>query len=129
MRRPLPASGPRIVRVEAGRIRDKLARFYEGEGVAGSFRMVLPVGGYLPQFRQREFVPPPSRQGRALAVSPFANLAGDPDTRPSALGLADQLIDTLGRVPGLKMVARLSAAVRAAGSIRKRSASCSAWIT
>ncbi len=110
--RRLPEYDPRrdpIVRVEAGRIREKLARFYDGEGAAEPFRIVLPIGSYLPRFERRMpngDVMPPSQ---SLAVLPFTNLSGDPDDAAFALGLADQLIDTLGRVPGLKVVARLSA--------------------
>ena len=98
-----------IVRVEAGRIRDKLARFYGGEGAGEAFQIVIPIGSYLPQFARRKFVGPSSHLAHSLAVIPFANLSGDPDDAAFLLGLADQLIDTLGRVPSLKVVARLSA--------------------
>ena len=110
--RLLPAYDPRrdpIVRVEAGRIRDKLARFYDGEGAAEAFQIVIPIGSYLPQFMRRKFVARPAQIANSLAVLPFANLAGDTDDASFSFGLADQLIDTLGRIPGLKIVARLSA--------------------
>lgn len=112
--RTLPEYDPRrdpIVRVEVGRIREKLARFYEGEGANESFQIVIPVGNYMPLFVRRKFNTHAGRQAHshALAVLPFANLSGDPDDASFALGLADQLIDTIGRVPGLKVVARLSA--------------------
>ncbi len=112
--RALPAYDPRrdpIVRVEARRIRDKLARFYQGEGAGESFQIVIPIGGYMPQFVRRTRRSPTTRPkpSQSLAVLPFANLSGDPDDASFALGLADQLIDTIGRVPGLKVVARLSA--------------------
>lgn len=49
--RSLPRYDPRrdpIVRVQGGRIRTKLARFYAREGVGETLRIVLPVGHYLP---------------------------------------------------------------------------------
>lgn len=111
--RALPGYDPRhdpIVRVEAGRIRDKLARFYEQEGASESFQIVLPVGNYMPLFVRRKFNAHAFRraQTHSLAVLPFANLAGGSDDASLALGLTDQLIDTIGRVPGLRVVARLS---------------------
>jgi TolB-like protein len=38
------------VRVEAGRLRSKLAKYYSGEGSAGSVRIELPRGTYVPVF-------------------------------------------------------------------------------
>ena len=110
--RALPEYDPRrdpIVRVEAGRIRDKLDRYYEGEGADEPFQIVIPIGNYQPQFVRRKFVADTAQRATSLAVLPFANLGGDPDDGAFSLGLADQLIDTLGRVPGLRVVARLSA--------------------
>ena len=109
--RVLPGYDPRedpIVRVEAGRIRDKLERFYDGEGAAESYRIAIPVGGYLPRFTRRAPVTS-SPVHSALAVMPFTNLGSATADAAFLLGLADQLIDTLGRVSGLKVVARTSA--------------------
>lgn len=39
-----------IVRVEAHRVRKRLQDYYKNEGVAHPIRLVLPQGGYLPQF-------------------------------------------------------------------------------
>ena len=110
--RLLPEYDPRrdpIVRVEAGRIRDKLARFYDSEGAGEAFQIVIPIGSYLPQFSRRKVAGRSTQSAHSLAVLPFVNLAGDPDDTAFSYGLADQIIDTLGRIPGLKIVARLSA--------------------
>ena len=112
--RTMPEYDPRrdpIVRVEAGRIRDKLARYYDHEGAGESFQIVLPVGNYMPLFVRRKFNAQSFHrtQSHSLAVLPFANLSGDADDQAFALGITDQLIDTIGRVPGLRIVARLSA--------------------
>ena len=98
-----------IVRVEAGRIREKLARFYEGEGAAEPYELSIPIGGYLPRVARRRVLSGPRPIVRPLAVLPFTDLSGHPDDTGFAAGLADQLIDTLGRSPSLRVVARFSA--------------------
>ena len=52
-----------------------------------------------------ESTPPESP---AIAVLPFANLSGNPEQAYFADGLAEELLDQLGRVPGLRVVARNS---------------------
>jgi len=46
---------------------------------------------------------------RSVAVLPFANLSGDPGQDYIADGLAEELIDRLGRAPALQVTGRLSA--------------------
>lgn len=43
-----------IVRVEAHRLRRKLAKYYEGEGAKAHLRIVLAPGGYVPEFLVNE---------------------------------------------------------------------------
>src|SRR6266849_5377182 len=47
-----PKSDP-IVRVEAGRLRDRLSSYYEDEGEADRVLISLPKGGYVPEFSER----------------------------------------------------------------------------
>ena len=49
--------------------------------------------------------PPPAP---AIAVLPFENLSGDPDQAYFSDGLAEEVLDRLGKVPGLKVIARAS---------------------
>src|ERR1700722_10644401 len=42
-----------VVRIEAGRLRKKLAEFYAGPGVNDPILIELPKGGYVPVFRKR----------------------------------------------------------------------------
>ena len=98
-----------IVRVEAGRVREKLARFYAGEGADESFEIVVPTGGYLPHLRRRNPLAERARGLGSLAVLPFVAMSALPEDASFAIGLADQLIDALGRIKGLKVVARMSA--------------------
>jgi len=46
-----PQTDP-IVRVEAGRLRRALARYYEGQGASDPVRIELAPVGYVPQFRR-----------------------------------------------------------------------------
>ncbi|MFP5237403.1 MAG: malectin domain-containing carbohydrate-binding protein [Acidobacteriota bacterium] len=47
-----------IVRVEANRLRKKLAEYYAGEGAGHALKIVIPVGRYVPEF-QRILPPAP----------------------------------------------------------------------
>jgi len=42
-----------IVRVEAGRLRDRLSSYYEDQGEADPVVISLPKGGYVPEFSER----------------------------------------------------------------------------
>ncbi|HEY2016399.1 MAG TPA: hypothetical protein VGH38_23000 [Bryobacteraceae bacterium] len=43
-----------IVRVEAGRLRDRLREYYNGHGSSDDVRISVPKGGYLPVFSERQ---------------------------------------------------------------------------
>ena len=122
-RRPIDRYDPRrdpIVRVEAARIREKLTRFYAGEGANEPFEIVVPVGGYLPRLQRRVASANERHPLESLAVMPFENLSGSVDDDSFRLGLTDLLIDTLSRVQGLKVVARVSALKAREGSLDPR---------
>jgi tetratricopeptide (TPR) repeat protein len=53
-----------IVRVIAGRLRGKLAEYYNGPGRGDPIILEMPRGGYVPQFRWRE---PPTSPNHAAA--------------------------------------------------------------
>ncbi|MFN8009576.1 MAG: tetratricopeptide repeat protein, partial [Terriglobia bacterium] len=48
-----------LVRVEAGRLRNKLREYYEEEGKAAIIRIELPKGTYVPAFQWRQRAPTP----------------------------------------------------------------------
>lgn len=152
-----------IVRVEASKVRAKLAKYYETEGRQDAVRIEFPKGHYMPVFRcpiQEREVPPPAealppegeivsapatnraigRTGRrwpvvavigllalvaagvltmrprsrsmvspapSIAVLPFVNLNNNNNDFLSD-GLTEDLIDSLARVPGARVVARTS---------------------
>src|SRR5258706_3410732 len=151
-----PSFDPRIsniVRVEAQRLRSKLAKYYDGEGREEILRIELPKGGYAPTWgspaefhevgaasspavsasasrgRLRTLVlfglvlvasclgalwigrqsKTPAAGAASVVVLPFVNLSGDKGDEYFSDGLTDELIASLGRVQGLRVVARGSA--------------------
>jgi len=60
-----------IVRVEANRLRKRLADYYAGEGASHQMRITIPLGQYVPVFQ--DISPQPSAE---LAASPTAILPG-----------------------------------------------------
>ena len=73
-----------IVRVEAGRLRDRLSSYYEAEGGADPVLISLPKGRYVPEFTERgpreasnsagvlrlSILPPENASFESFAVSP-----------------------------------------------------------
>ena len=106
-----------IVRVEAGRVREKLARYYADEGGSDAFEIQIPVGGYLPQLSRRVAAHAPVRSLGSFAVLPFANLSPHADDAIFCEALADQLIDLMSRVPGVRVIGRQSAVRARAQSV------------
>jgi serine/threonine-protein kinase len=53
--------------------------------------------------------PQPAAAATAIAVLPFASLSTDPENEFLADGIAEEIINALARVPGLKVAARTSA--------------------
>jgi eukaryotic-like serine/threonine-protein kinase len=68
-------------------------------GMAGLIMLVLVVGGYLLFLR-------PSRAIDSLAVLPFVNGSGDPNTEYLSDGITESLINSLTRIPQLRVVPR-----------------------
>ncbi len=51
-----------IVRVEAGRLRDRLRDYYDHHATVDDVLISVPKGGYVPEFSERR--PPPALQTR-----------------------------------------------------------------
>ena len=83
-----------IVRVEAGRLRDRLSSYYEDEGEADLVLISLPKGGYVPEFSERRRAAAPSSAGvMRLSILPsenasFESFAVSPDGRQLAFTAA-----------------------------------------
>src|SRR5260370_5066266 len=80
-----------IVRVEAGRLRDRLGSYYRADGEMDGVLIALPKGGYIPEFSERQS-PAPSKQidnVLPLSILPpenasFESFALSPDSRKRA---------------------------------------------
>ena len=106
-----------IVRVQAGKLRERLENFYRQDPVGGPIRIVLPRGTYVPQFcglATNSFEAaevgqhPPTPAGPALAILAFLNLTGDSSQDYLCDGLSEELISLAGSIPDLKVIARTS---------------------
>ena len=109
---------PRIdssVRVEAHRLRTKLKEYYQTEGRNDSIEIMIPKRGYVPIFRRRDATEGvwrelrPSSPGpgadRSVALLPFASLSAEPDDECLSDGLTGEVIRTLTRMEGLRVLA------------------------
>lgn len=66
-----------VVRVEAGRLRSRLAEYYAEHGSAEPIRIHVPKGGYVPAFeRRRDVLPPQTREAIAASRPNGATLSG-----------------------------------------------------
>ena len=54
-------------------------------------------------------IPGSQRVTKSIAVLPFANMSADPDQEYFSDGLAEEIINLLAHIPGLKVIARTSA--------------------
>jgi hypothetical protein len=86
------AGGDPVVRVEARRLRRKLAEYYARDGREDPMEIRLPKGGYLPIFEARSS----SAIKRSVAVLPFSG-------HELCEGLTTRLIARLATCPALRI--------------------------
>ena len=58
-----------LVRVEAGKLRELLAKYYETEGRDDPVRIEIPKGGYVPVFHEASLAPPAPRRLRLVLAA------------------------------------------------------------
>lgn len=93
-----------IVRVEARRLRHKLARYYADEGADARLQFVLPVGSYAVQFLLRTMSALDDTPRSSVAVVEFLNLAAASQA-PRVAGLTRDITGALARLKGIRVVA------------------------
>ncbi len=110
-----------IVRVEAGRLRRRLAEYYGHAGAEDPVEIDIPKGGYAAQFRYRgngtakaAVAGGRADRGPAIAVLPFDNYSGDPGDQFFADGLTEETIANLARYKDLFVFSRSTTAKHAA---------------
>ncbi|RME97060.1 MAG: hypothetical protein D6768_20580, partial [Chloroflexi bacterium] len=114
-----PRSDP-IVRIEAGRLRRGLGRYYHLYGSNDPIVIDIPTGAYIPTFKANETVAPASDeasaslpspaalpQGPAIVVTPFETALNDDAQRYFADGLAEQMVVALNRFHHLPVIGPL----------------------
>ena len=110
-----PSFDPRtdpIVRVQARRLRTRLARFYRDEGHNDELIVDLPKGGYAPVFRLREEAPSLKRSLTAtlasrntVAVMPLADDSPGATLEYFCRGLRDEIVHALTSIKPLRVLA------------------------
>jgi serine/threonine-protein kinase len=106
-----PRTDP-IVRVQARRLRTRLARYYRDEGNSDELIVDLPKGGYAPVFRTRDEAPAAKRSltatlvGRnTVAVLPLADDSPGASLDYFCRGLRDEIVHALTSIKALRVLA------------------------
>ena len=111
-RRPASTYDPKIdavVRVEAGRLRQRLDRYYHAEGAAAPFEISLEKGSYLPTFRLRDPAVVATATRPCVAILPISPRSRKQTDAQWAVALTDEIEQTLARLPGLRVLGPESA--------------------
>src|SRR3984885_14916285 len=119
---PYHPSQDSIVRTEARRLRAKLKDYYESEGKQDPVFIYFRPGTYVPLFRRNESIAAASPDGVSedsdllvrgvgvgVAVLPFVDLSNRPRSTLCAQGVTEELIHSLTRTDGIRLIARPSA--------------------
>lgn len=107
-----------VVRIQAGRLRRALERYYLVGGVRDPILIDIPKGRYIPYFsaqttppdrrRSRSSMddrkPPGSPTGPSVAVLPLVNLTDDPKQRFFTVGLVEDLATELSRFQDIAVI-------------------------
>ena len=98
-----------IVRVQARRLRARLARYYVEEGQADEIAIELPKGGYVPAFRHRE-APQPVRttaptyiSRNTVVVLPFEDLSPDGSFAFLCSAISHEIVTAVLKLDKLKV--------------------------
>ncbi len=100
-----------IVRVEASRLRARLARYYASEGAELRVVIELPTGSYVPTLRWTSAQATDRADSATVPVVvmlPLDGLGSD-DIAHWSDALTEEITDTLARLPEIRVVARTSA--------------------
>ena len=93
-----------VVRVEAGRLRQRLDRYYHAEGAAAAFEISLEKGSYLPTFRLRDPAAIAAGTRPCVAVLPVPAQSRKHVDAQWAAALTDEIVWTLARLPQLRVL-------------------------
>lgn len=109
-----PTTDP-IVRIEAGKLRKALERYYLTAGASDPVRIEIPKGAYVPKFELSTARTNGSNEETAdrgvprIAVLPFVPLDDAPSQSHFAAGLSAEIAAALGAYPSLVTTCRYAA--------------------
>lgn len=109
-----PGADP-IVRIEAGKLRKSLERYYLTAGANDALRVEIPKGSYVPTFRlaaveRDEARGADTREGiPTIAVLPFVLLGDDPAQSHFAKGLSAEIAAALSHYQNVSVTCRYAA--------------------
>lgn len=93
-----------IVRIEAGRLRRALERYYLTDGRTSGLRIDIPRGGYAPAFTAETVAPPQALAGPPRVLVTAFEAEGDQSSFPTfTRGFTRSLIIALTRFTGLRV--------------------------
>lgn len=120
-----PRTDP-IVRVQARRLRVRLAKYYKDEGGHDTLLIELPKGGYTPSFRKLEpaavkrSIPGALASRNTVAVVRFADQSPAGDLGYFCGGLGDEIVHALVAGQNLRVLSQeTDAAMVVTGSVRR----------
>ncbi len=93
-----------VVRVEAGRLRQRLDRYYHGEGLSAPFEISLDKGSYVPTIRPRAAAAVEIGGQPSVAVLPLPSATPAAADRELAAALTDEIVRTLSRLPRVRVL-------------------------
>ena len=116
-----PRADP-IVRVQARRLRARLARYYREEGATDAVLIDLPKGGYAPVFKDRDAstagrrsMGPTLAGQNTIAVQALADHSPAQDLAYFCDGLRQEIIHSLAKLEALRILADATAATPGEG--------------
>src|SRR5690349_9772522 len=93
-----------VVRVEAGRLRQRLDRYYHGEGLSAPLEISLDKGSYVPTIRARAAAAVGIGGEPPVAVPPLPPATPAAADRELAAALTDEIVRTLSRLPRMRVL-------------------------
>lgn len=109
-----------IVRVQVGRLRDKLKHYYATAGQHAALRFSVPVGSYMPEIEPMHNIPPTLGSNYLLAIVPLAYFDADADGAAFTRGLNEELAYHLYKAFGQTIVSHTFDTGAAGGGVSHR---------
>jgi TolB-like protein len=98
------ASEDPIVRVQVGRLREKLKTYYSNQGIGSDIVISIPIGSYMPIIQKQDASAAEAKQQSMLAVHPFKCISHHGEALPFTQGLDEELKHQLFKVFGKVIV-------------------------